>query len=305
MKHKILIGPSTFSALDPEPTNKLLDAGFEVVDNPFGRKLTKGELKGLLREVSGIIAGLETLDREVLQESSLRVISRCGSGISNVDVQAAQEFGIEFYYTPSGPTTAVAELAVGMILNLIRQAPQMNTDLHQGNWSKKIGLELDGKVVLIIGFGHIGRKVAAILKAFGAKLIAVDPALDGEADGVPLVDLDDALPTADIITLHLSGDREVLGAREFQIMKKGVFLLNGARGGLLSEKHLIAGLENGTVAGAWLDVFEQEPYSGPLVKYPQVILTPHIGSYTRECRRQMEMESVENLIAGFKKIKVI
>ncbi len=296
---KILIGPSTFAAVDREPMDKLVRNGFEVIPNPFGRKLTREELLKLLPGVQGLIAGLETLDRQVLQNSELKVISRCGAGISNVDLNAAQELGIKVFSTPDAPTEAVAELVIGAMISLLRHIPQMNLDLHGGQWAKKIGLQLEGKTVAIIGFGRIGRRVAELLQPFRTKIIVIDPIVNKEA-GLEIRSLKEALPLADIITIHASGEDAILGPREFALMKKGALLLNCARGNLVDEKQLLAALESGTVQEAWLDCFVDEPYSGPLTKYPQVIITPHVGSYTVECRRQMEMEAVDNLIKAFK-----
>lgn len=294
---KILIGPSTFAALDMTPMERLVKTGCEVIDNPFKRKLTKTELLDLLSGgVSGLIAGLEPLDREVLEESNLKVISRCGSGLSNVDLDAADELGIKVCFTPEGPTQAVAELALGAMLSLIRMIPQMNQELHEARWTKKIGMQLKGKTVLIIGFGRIGRRVASLLAPFEPKILVVDPHIKHPVDDVSVMPLKPALQRADIITIHSSGETCILGEGEFSHMKPGAFLLNAARGGLIDENALMAALETDQVAGAWIDTFEKEPYDGPLSEYPQVILTPHVGSYTRECRVQMETEAVENLI---------
>lgn len=294
---KVLIGPSTFGALDRSPLDRLVKAGFDLVDNPFKRKLSKDELIGLLDgDVEGLIAGLEPLDREVLSRSSLKVISRCGSGLSNVDLAAAAELGIAVCATPDAPTTAVAELTVGALLALLRLLPQMDHDLHEGRWTKRIGAQLEGRTVAIIGCGRIGRRVAALLSAFGATVLGVDPAPQGMPDGVRLVSLAEALAAADIVTLHCSGETCILGPEEFGRMKPGVLLLNAARGGLVDEAALVRGLDEGRIAGAWLDAFEEEPYHGPLTRYPQVLLTPHVGSYTGECRARMEREAVEHLL---------
>ena len=299
MQAKILIGPSSFGAEDRAPLERLLRAGCEVVDNPFKRRLTKGELLDLLDEkTTGLVAGLEPLDREVLQKSRLKVISRCGSGLSNVDLTAANELGITVCSTPAAPTTAVAELTLASMLSLLRMIPQMDQDLHEGRWTKKIGLQLEGKTVVIVGLGRIGRRVASLLAAFGTRVLAVDPYETPEAVGVPLIPLGQALPQADIVTLHCNGDSCLLGRKEFELLKPGAFVLNAARGGVIDETALLEALRAGRVAGAWLDTFEREPYDGPLRDSPNVLLTPHVGSYTRECRKRMEMEAVENLIAG-------
>jgi len=293
----ILIGPSSFAELDKTPLELLLSAGYAVVDNPYRRKLTKKELAELLREnVVGLIAGLEPLDREVLQESSLQVISRVGSGMSNIDMKAAEELGIEVLNTPQGPTTAVAELTIGVMLNLIRMISLMDNNLHKGKWTKQIGTQLEGKTVVIVGYGRIGRKVASLLLPFRVRLLVVDPFIQGPIDDIPVALLEEALPKADIVTVHSSGEDCVLGEREIQLIKPGAFVLNAARGGLIDEDALVCALEDGRIRGAWLDAFSQEPYTGQLARYPQVVLTPHVGSYTLECRKVMETEAVQNLI---------
>jgi len=299
MKHKILIGPSTFAALDSAPMDMLLQSGFEVINNPFGRKLTKSEMIQLLPGITGLIAGLEPLDREVLKNSALKVISRCGSGMSNVDIEAAKELGIKVFSTPYGPTSAVAELTLGALLSLLRMIPLMDRDLHEGKWNKKIGVQLEGKTVVIIGFGRIGRRLAELLVPFKTKILLVDPFLQDSKEKFPVLTIEEALPQADIVTLHSSGETEIIGANELNLFKPGAFLLNAARGDLIDEDALVQSLENGKIKGAWIDTFSQEPYSGPLTEFEQVILTPHVGSYTFECRRSMEIESVKNFLSAF------
>lgn len=299
---RILLATSTFAELDSEPIDKLIEHGFEVINNPFRRKLTTSELKDLLPGVIGLIAGQETIDREVLKESSLRVISRCGVEMSNIDLKAAKELGIIVKNTPDAPTIAVAELTVGAMIGLLRMIPAMDQALHNKKWDKKIGVQLSGKTVAIIGFGRIGRYVARLLRPFDVKVIAVDPALQGIIEQTLVVSLQEALPQADIITLHLSGTSQVLGRREFSMMKQGVFILNAARGGVIDEDNLLEAIKEGKVAGAWIDAFTDEPYNGPLIDCPQVILTPHVGSYTMECRRRMEMEAVDNLISALQEV---
>jgi len=300
MRRKILLGPSSFAEMDKAPLDRLLAAGFEVIENPYKRKLTKPEIMGLLKQdVIGLIAGLEPLDREVLGCSSLRAVSRVGSGMSNVDLQAAAEFGIAVYSTPDGLTTAVAELTIGALLGLLRMIPLMDEALHRGKWSKRIGFQLEGKVVAIVGFGRIGRRVAELLTPFRVRVVVVDPYLPADlAGGYVPVPLAEALPEADIVTLHSSGEGCLIGALEIGLMKCGTFLLNVARGGLVDEEALVKGLEVGRISGAWIDTFGKEPYSGALCRFPNVILTPHVGSYTLECRKCMETEAVVNLLGA-------
>jgi len=301
-RKKVLIGPSSFASVDDAPLIRLEQAGVDVIPNQYGRKLTKDELCALLPEVVGLIAGLESLTRDVLEKSKLRVISRCGVGLSNIDLRAAEDLGIKVTCTPDAPTTAVAELTVGAMISLMRRIPQMNWDLHDGRWARQVGGQLEGKTVVIIGFGRIGRKVASLLRPFEVRLLAVDPAWRGRVDGVSLLPLNSAIPQADVITIHASGEAEILGDEEFSLIKPGTFLLNAGRGGLVNEACLCKALDSRVLGGVWIDTFADEPYKGPLTKYSQAILTPHIGSFTVECRRRMEMEAAENLLAAFEEL---
>jgi D-3-phosphoglycerate dehydrogenase len=294
----ILIGPSSFSEVDKMPLERLAHAGFKTVNNPYKRKLTREELKTLLDDdVCGIIAGLEPLDREVLHGTKLKVISRVGSGLSNVDLEYCREQGIVVCSTPDGPTDAVAELTLGAMLGLLREIPRMSSALHRGEWDKRIGKQLRGKTVAVIGYGRIGRRVAQLLRPFEVTLIVVDPCLTPAAlTNERLMPLSDAISLADIITLHNSGETCLIAEDEIARMKPGVFLLNASRGGVISEAALAQGIQSGKIAGAWLDTFVQEPYRGILEHLPQVIITPHVGSYTTECRIAMENQAVTNLL---------
>lgn len=223
MAFKIIIGPSSFAEADKIPRDRLIAAGYEVIDNPYKRKLTKKELLDLFEDdVVGIIAGLETLDREILEKSRIKVISRVGAGLSNVDLEAARDLNIRVFNTPDAPTNAVAELTIGAMLCLLRMISQMDQALHDGQWQKKIGLQLLGKTVVIIGFGRIGRRVAELLFPFGVKIFVVDPYVDeSTCAGYRKVTLQTALPEADVVTIHSSGHDCIIGENEFTLMKKG------------------------------------------------------------------------------------
>jgi D-3-phosphoglycerate dehydrogenase len=294
----ILLGPSSFAEADAAPRRLLLDAGLRVIDNRHKRKLTREELKALLvPEVVGLIAGIEPLDRDVLLASRLRVISRVGSGLSNVDLPAARELGITVRSTPDGPTQAVAELVLGAMLCLLRRIPAMTEAMHARAWPKTIGDQLSGKTIVVVGFGRIGRRVAKLVAAFGADPVVVDPNVTGPIeDGWPVHTLQEALPRADVITMHCSGEEELLDDRAFARLKPGALVCNCARGGVVNEAALLRAIRAQVVAGAWLDCFVEEPYRGPLCDTPEVLLTPHVGSYTRECRLSMESEAAQNLI---------
>lgn len=296
---RVGITTSSFADSDPAPREMMKNAGVEVVENPYGRRLTEEEAIEYLADKDGLIAGLEPLNRKVLDAApNLKAIARVGIGIANVDLKAAEEKGIKISNTPDGPTLAVAELTVTAALALNRGLVATNVKLHAGEWAKSIGQGLTGQSVLFVGYGRIGRKAAELFRAFGPKILVADPFLKQEdlTAGETLVSLEEGLAAADIITLHAAGEEEILGADEFAKMKKGVILLNSARGGLVDEQAFIAALDNGTVGSAWFDAFWKEPYEGPLRGYENVLMTPHVGTYTAQCRGSMEMAAVQNLL---------
>lgn len=303
MMKKIFISTSSFGKSDPTPLEMLKAAGLEVSLNPYGRKLSREEIAALAANSEGLIAGTEPLDAEVLKRLRyLRVISRCGVGMDNIDLEAAKRRGIQVFNTPNSPAAAVAELTVGLILALLRHIPHMDRDIRARKWQKRMGNLLLGKKVGIIGFGRIGQKVAELVRGLGAQVVYCDPAVNKA--GYTPVSLDELLSQSDIVSLHVSGggnDAPLLGYKELRSMRQGSWLINCARGGMVDEDALYRVLQEGWLSGAAVDVFEEEPYTGALAKLDNVILTPHIGSYAIESRVEMEVQAVKNLIEGLKK----
>ena len=305
MPPKIAITTSSFGREDSLPLKLLAKTKFELVMNPFARTLKEDETIQLVKECAGVIAGTENYDRAVLQQlSQLKVISRCGVGMDNVDVKIAQDKKIKVFNTPDAPTQAVAELVIGLALNLFRQVSLMDREIRQGVWRKRMGLQLAGKKLGIIGFGRIGQAVAKLAKALGVKVFYYDPYVKkSPIAGVKALQLQELLKEMDIISVHLpytDETKDFLSEKEFKLMVPNIFLINCSRGGIVNEIQLYSALKRGRLAGAAVDVFDQEPYQGPLKELPNVILTPHIGSYAKEARVKMELEAVENLIKGLK-----
>lgn len=299
---KIVITTTSFGQYDSMPLEILKKNGFEVVRNPYGRKVTPDEAVALCQGAAGLIAGTETLDSGALSAlTGLKVISRCGTGMDNVDIDAANKLGIKVFNTPDAPTQAVAELTVGLILNLLRKVSAMHLAVRQGKWEKMMGNLLSEKNVGIVGFGRIGKKVAELLQPFGCTISYCDPQVKTDMPGLKRLGLEALLEWAEIISLHVSGEEQLIGAREIGLMKKGAWLVNAARGGLVDESALYQALRDGKLSGAALDVFAAEPYAGELKGLDNVILTPHIGSYARESRIKMEIAAVENLLTGLRK----
>jgi len=297
--YHIAIGPSSFADADETPLKLLQAAGVEVRPNPYGRRLTEEEIVAHLDGVDGLIAGLEPLNKRVLENSvRLKAIARVGIGLDNVDLESAAVLGIKVSNTPEGPTEAVAELYLTALLCLSRQVILFNRDMHAGMWKKRLGFGLRGTRVLLVGYGRIGKRFGEMLRVFGSEILVVDPALtqDMLTCGERLVSLEEGLQEAEVISLHASGRDAILGKEEFRIMPPGTILLNGARGELVDEEALIRALEKKRVSAAWFDTFCQEPYDGALGRFDQVLLTPHIATYTRQCRRTMEAAAVRNLL---------
>ena len=234
----------------------------------------------------------------------LKFIGRAGVGVDNIDVAAATERGIVVMNSPGGNTISTAEHAIAVTLSLVRKIPQAHASVRAGRWDRKAyrGTELFGKTLGILGLGRVGREVAVRMKAFGMNVITADPYIDEEQArqvGAALVSLDDLLADSDIITIHVplaSETAGLLGDKELAATKKGVFIVNCARGGVVVEKALIQGLESGHIAGVGLDVFEQEPPGeSPLLNHPNVVLTPHLGAATTEAQLRVATYVAESV----------
>ncbi len=299
---KIAISTSSFAKFSDAPLQLLQERGLEPVFNPHGRALSEDEAIELLRGCVGLAAGTEPLTARVLEACpELCVISRCGVGMDNVDLEAAKARGIIVHNTPDAPTRAVAELTLGYALDLLRQISRMDREMRAGQWQKRMGNLLQGKVLGIVGFGRIGRAVAALFAALGCSVCFYDPAVTQDCGEWSCLSMDELLARADILSLHTARPRDgslVLDAGRISRMKKRAWLINAARGGIIDEQALYEAVKSGALSGAALDVYGKEPYSGPLLELPEVICTPHIGSYAREARIAMEVETIANLLGG-------
>ena len=303
---KVFISTSSFAKYETSPLELLRDAGFDVQLNPYGRKLTPDECLSLYKDIDGLIAGTEALTVEVLRSArNLRVISRCGAGADNVERDVAEELGIKVFTTPDVPTQAVAELTIGLMLNLRRGISTEDRSIRAGVWPKTMGNLLSGKTLGILGLGRIGRRLVELTQPFNLKYIAWDNSPDRQfADkySIEFAGLDELLARADIVSIHLPYVPElkgIIGERELNLMKGNAFLINTARGGLVDEVALYKAVKAKRIAGAALDVFEQEPYTGPLTELDNITLTSHIGSYAKEARVEMEIQAAKNLLQGF------
>jgi D-3-phosphoglycerate dehydrogenase / 2-oxoglutarate reductase len=302
----VALSVSSFAQADASPLEELRASNVRVLENPHGRKLSEDEVTELLREADGVIAGTEPLTAAVFDAAPrLRVISRVGVGLDNVDLAAASERGIAVLNTPDAVTDAAAELTVAGILSALRHVHTMDAELRAGRWTRQMGSLLRGKTVGIVGLGRIGRRVAELVSPFRVEVVGNDVAPDADwcaSHGVELLELPELLSRSDVLTLHVAGkqERPIVGAGEIERMKPGAVLVNAARGGLVDEDALATALQGGHLGGAFVDVFGKEPYDGPLRDLPTAVLTPHAGSYAREARLMMESEAVRNVLAGLR-----
>ena len=282
----------------------LRDAGF-AIDKRTG--LHSEELGQLLAGCAGLVVRSETKVSSELMDaaSTLRVIGRAGVGVDNIDVAAATARGIVVMNAPDGNTITTAEHTLALLIALARRVPQANISLKAGKWERKrfIGVELLGKTLGIIGLGRIGRVVASRARAFDMNIIAYDPFIAPEQARdleIELATLDEVLARADFLTIHTPATaetRRILDGKAFAKMKKGVRIINCARGELVDEQALFEAIKSGTVAGAALDVFAVEPPAAdsPLLALEEVIVTPHLGASTAEAQEGVAFTVAEQM----------
>lgn len=308
--NKILVSPSSFGECGSKPLDLLKESGFEVVQNPYGRKLTDSETISLAADVIGAVAGVESYNRNVLNKlPNLKCISRVGVGIDSIDLENAKEKGVEICITPNGPTQAVAELSIAMALNLLRRISLSDRRIRNHVWKKETGNLIAGKKVGVIGLGRIGKATATLYRALGCSICAYDQFIDNKwikENNVSAVSFEELVKVSDIITIHIPGvenGKSLIDKRELSLLKTNAILINLSRGGVIDENALFTHLSNNLSCLAALDVFETEPYKGQLIELDNVLLTPHMGSYAKEAKLQMEVDAVENLINFFKQSK--
>ena len=303
----ILISTSSFGKADAGPLAALESAGVHYELNPHGRQLTEVEVTQMLAGKCGIIAGTEPLTRAVMEANpQLKVISRVGAGLDNVDRDAAAELGIVVCNTPMGPALAVAELTLALVIDVLRGISWADRRIRSGVWRKEMGNLLTGKTVGIVGFGNVGRTFASLLPPFHCSVLVYDPfvdcsKLDSASGEVACTTLDDLLAASDVVSVHCvlcEETKDLLGRERIGLMKPGAVLVNTTRGGIVDEEALADALAEGRLTGAALDVFGREPYDGPLCERDNVVLTPHVGSYASEARQRMEHDAVANLLVA-------
>ncbi len=297
MADKIIqVTTSPFGACNPEPREILERRDLQVRYNPFGRRLRAEEVRDLIVDCHGIIAGTEPYTREIIERcTNLEVIARVGVGLDNVDFQACQDNGVAVTYTPEAPADGVADLAVGQIINLLRGIYTSNASVRNGYWKRIMGKLISEVKIGVLGVGRIGKRVIRRLNGFGADIYACDLARDlkfGKKYDVKWLDKQELFATCDLVTIHIpmsANNYHCVSYEEMSIMKPDAFLINTSRGPIVDEASLASLLQNNHLGGVALDVFETEPYEGKLTEFENVIFTAHIGSSTNHSRYKMEL----------------
>lgn len=301
---KILVTPRSVTRHGHPALKRLEQAGYEVVLAPAGRQPDAEDLQRLLPGCVGYLAGVEEIRATVLESATaLRVISRNGVGVDNIDLAAAARRGIVVHKAVGSNARGVAELTFAQLLALARWLPFGDRGIKAGGWERRQGIELIGRTLGLLGCGHVGRIVAKLALAFEMKVIAYDVMPDRSFAPAPdfrFAAFDEVLAAADALSLHcpaLPDGRPLLGAVELARMKPGALLINTARADLVDGAALASALERGHLAGVALDVFQHEPPVGDLlVASDRVVATPHIGGFTAESvDRAMDM-AVTNLL---------
>jgi len=280
----------------------------EFCDVDVNTGLTEDQLVDIIGNYDALLvrSGTEVTARVIDAGAKLKFIGRAGAGVDNIDTEAATRRGIVVANAPEGNTLAATEHTMAMMLSLARNIPQATASLKKGEWkrSKFMGVELNDKVLGIMGFGRIGREVAKRAQAMQMKCIAYDPFITKERAaslGVEMVPLDELFRRADVITVHtplIKETRHVINAETIATMRDGVRLINCARGGIIDEKALADGIASGKVAGAALDVFENEPPTdSPVLGLDRVIVTPHLGASTVEAQKNVAVSVANQCIS--------
>jgi len=301
---KVYISTDPFSSTSVEPEKLLRYGGFEVRKNRFGRKITSEELAEELQDSEVLIAGTEKITREVLESApKLRLISRVGIGLDGIDFELCREFGVKVAYTPDAPTLAVAELTLGLILDCARHISETSCKLKTaGLWKRHMGALLNGKTMGLFGMGRIGKSVVHLLAGFNVKFLVHDINPDiayARLQNVQLVSKVEVLKYSDVVSVHLPLTDQTLNYisnNELSLMQKHAILVNTARGGIVNEADLYKALKSREIAYAAVDVFENEPYMGPLRELENCILTCHMGASTCDSRSDMEIQAVQEVI---------
>lgn len=305
MSKKVMITSRSFGSIDDTPMNILKDAGYEIVLR--GKDFDQQAFNAEIADYDALIIGAHDFPAEVLATcKKLKIICKHGAGLDNIPMEAAKAQGVMVCNVPGTNANAVADLTFGLMLCCARQIVAANNRVHNGAWKTITGTDVYAKTLGLLGFGAIAKNVARRAAGFNMKVLAYDPfvkTLPQEFSHVTLCDnMMDVVSQCDFLSLHLpltDETRGMIGARELAAMKQGAYLINAARGGIVNEKALYDALVSGHLAAAAMDVSEKEPIdsANPLLTLENVVITPHLGMYSKEAIGAVSIICAQNAAA--------
>lgn len=315
---KIFVSTSPFGEIDSSPLKLLRETGWEFEVNPYDRKLTPEEVGEMAADCDGLIAGTENINVVMEKAKKLKIVSRVGIGLDSVPLKKCRDRGITVTYTPDAVTMAVAELTVGIMISLTRHVIYADMEIRRSNWKRKQGKRIGNSTIGIIGVGRIGTETIKLLSSFKPEKILVNDIRDisdtikhlqeSTQISIKCASKKEIYRSADIVSLHVPFSPKTKNMINREILKQfrsDSYLINLARGGIVNETDLYYCLKEHQIAGAAIDCFTQEPYSGPLAELDNIILTQHMGSCSFDCRAKMEVQATEDMIRFFNKEELI
>lgn len=305
---KILITSRSFGQVSEEPLKLLTDEGFEV--DFYNEEFEETEFRRRLSLCDALIIGAHPLTPEAINGApNLKIVSKHGAGLDNIDLEVTEKHGIHIKNVPAVNSNAVADLTFSLLIDIARKTSYAANNVKGGIWSKVIGVDVYKKNLSLIGFGEIGKCMARRAKGFSMNVLAFDPNInelpDEFSEYVKLSDFEEAIKNADFLSIHVplnNKTKGMIGDRQLRQMKKGSFIINTSRGGIVSEEALFQSIKSGHIAGAGLDVLEIEPIqtNNPLAELDQVIITPHMGMYSHEAINNVSLIAAKNVVDFFR-----
>jgi D-3-phosphoglycerate dehydrogenase len=305
---KLLITARSFGKNEPTHLTSLEEAGFSIFECREGADIDKRYMEELLPEIEAWVVSAYPINDQVLEKCpSLRLIIKHGVGVDNIDIASATKRNIIVMNTPGANHIPVADLTITLLLCFTRQIVKAHQNVVSGNWGRFLGTGVYGKYLGIIGLGRVGLAVADRAKGFGMKLLGFDPyageRIKAERDDIQIVELEQLLESADFISINvpLSEETEgLIGRDALQKMKRSAVIVNTSRGKIVDESAIYQALQENQISGYATDVFEQEPpIDSPLLTLPNVLLTPHIGSYTQDAMNSLGEQVVKSILSVY------
>jgi len=304
MGYRVLITPPGFAKNDPKPMEILKEQGYELVINPYGRQMTKEEMLEIAKDFDAILIGTDPVDADIMKQSpKLKIVSKYGVGIDNIDSKYAEENSIAVRKALGANSDAVADTAFAMMMAITKKIIIVDAEVRRGEWNETETFEMNNKTLGLLGSGYIGKGVAKRASGFDMKILVYDVIKDEEFAkkyNVEYVSLERLLKESDFISVHvplLPATRNMISTKEFEMMKPKAVIVNTARGGIIDEDALLVALKSNRILGAGLDVFVQEPIQNKeWFTIPNVVLSSHCAADTYEATHKMSMVSAQNVI---------